>query len=151
MLEKIDTWIGKTLFVPPIVRFCQWSGWSQYLVHNFLYLIGSYMMLMAVMAKGESAVLEFFVALVLTVKIGRDPEYKGYESRFLRYSFIVISVIHVIAHVTGRHILGSGPNWDLSCPVVTMWLTAEYARTIKTIPPLEDKARERKVVRVTAR
>lgn len=139
MIAAIDRWIGKTLFVPPIVRLCQCTGWSQFLVHNYLYLIGSYMLLMAALNKGESAGVTFFLALVLTVKIGRNPEYPGYESRFLRYFLIVMNCVHAYAHATGKHVFGAGPDWDMSCPVGMMWLTAEYARTIKTIPPLESK------------
>lgn len=139
MIAATDRWIGKTLFVPPIVRFCQKTGWSQFLVHNYLYLIGSYMLLLAAMAKHESQATAFFLALVLTVKIGRNPEYPGYESAFLRRSLVVVNVLHVIAHVTGKWVFLAGPNWDLSCPVALMWLTAEYARTIKTIPPLEEE------------
>jgi hypothetical protein len=136
---SLDRWIGKTLFLPLIVRFCQRTGWSQFLVHNYLYLIGSYMLLMAAMAKGESVGVTFFLALVLTVKIGRNPEYPGYESPFLRWFLIVANVMHVIAHLTGKANFLAGTNWDLSCPVPLMWLTAEYARTIKTIPPLEEE------------
>jgi hypothetical protein len=146
MIARADAWVGRTLFVPLIVRFCQRTGWSQFLVHNYLYLIGSYMLLMAAMTKHESQGVTFFLALVLTWKIGRNPEYKGYESRLLRYVFIVLNVIHATAHITGRHLLGAGPDWDLSCPVGMMWLTAEYARTIKTIPPHESEEREARFV-----
>jgi hypothetical protein len=139
MIGAIDRWVGKTLFVPLIVRFCQRFGVSQFLVHNFLYLIGSYMLLMAAMAKSGHGGAEFVLALVLTVKIGRNPEYPGYESAFLRRFFLLANVVHVAAHLAGKTLLIAGPNWDLSCPVVLMWLTAEYARTIKTIPPLEEK------------
>lgn len=137
MIAAADRWIGKTLFVPLIVRFCQRTGWSQFLVHNYLYLIGSYLLLVAALNKGEPGTVEFFLALVLTLKIGRNPEYPGYESRFLRLFLIVTNVLHAIAHVTGKPMLVAGSNWNLSCLVPLFWLTAEYARTIKTIPPLE--------------
>jgi hypothetical protein len=137
MIAAADRWIGKTLFVPPIIRFCQWSGWSQYVVHNYLYLIGSYLLLVAALNKGQSGAAEFFLALVLTVKIGRNPEYEGYESRFLRRFLILVNALHVLSHATGKPMFLAGPTWDLSCPVPVLWLTAEYARTIKTIPPLE--------------
>lgn len=138
MIAAIDRWIGKTLFVPPIVRFCQRFGVSQFLVHNYLYLIGSYMLLIAAIEKNEAVGTTFVLALILTIKIGRNPEYEGHESRFLRYFLIFTNVIHVAAHVTGKHVLWAGYDWDMSCPVGFMWLAAEYARTIKTIPPLED-------------
>lgn len=150
MLGSVDRWIGKNLFIPPIVRFCQWSGWSQFAVHNYLYLIGSYMLLAAAIAKGSGG-FEFVLALAFTWKIGRDPEYPGYESPLLRFVFIVIFPIHVASHVMGKPFLFAGPDWDLSCPVSLMWLAAEYARTIKTIPPLEsEKPASQQLVEVRA-
>jgi hypothetical protein len=150
--NRIDTWIGKTLFVPLIVRFCQKSGWTQFAVHNYLYLIGSYMLLVAAMAKGKGEAMPFVLALILTIKIGRDPQYPGYESKFLRWCFILTTPVHVLSHLTGEPLLFAGPDLDLSCPVSLMWLTAEYARTIKTIPPLEsEKPASQQVVAVKAR
>jgi hypothetical protein len=138
MIAAADRWIGRALFVPPIVRFCQWSGWTQYAVHNFLYLLGSYMLLAAAIVKGEGESLAFALALIFTVLVGRDPGYAGSESPFLRRFFIVLFPMHAYSHVTGEPFLLAGPDWDLSCPVSLMWLAAEYARTIKTIPPLEE-------------
>jgi hypothetical protein len=137
-LARLDAWVGRALFVPLIVRFCQWSGWSQFAVHNYLYLIGAYMLLAAYIQKGSGGQLAFVLAFVLTWKIGRNPGYRGEESKFLRRAFLVLEAFHVAAHVTGEPFLLAGPDWDLSCPVSLMWLAAEYARTIKTIPPLEE-------------
>ena len=45
------------------------------------------------------------------------------------------------AGITPGGFLFWGVNWDASCPVGLIILAAEYALTIKTIPPLPDKRR----------
>ena len=149
-VRGVDTWVGKTMFVPLIVRFCQRSGWTQFHVHNFLYLIGSYMLLMASLAKGpDDAGLAFAMALVFTFKCGRDPGYSGEPSTFLRFALLVLVPLHMLSHVLGKPLIFSGPDWDTSCPIGVMWLFAEYARTIKTIPPTEDRSTSPKPTEAT--
>jgi hypothetical protein len=140
MIGAIDRWIGKTLFVPLIIRACQRTGLTQYRFHNYAYLVGSYLLVAAALAKEpDSAGLVLAFAVLLTVMYGRNPDYEGYESPFLRRLFIATNILHIIAHVTGRKMLLAGTDWDWSCPVGLLWLAAEYARTIKTIPPLESQ------------
>lgn len=139
MIGAIDCWVGRTLFVPLIIRVCQRLRISQYRFHNYGWLIGAYLQLAAAMAKGEGQSLAFAIALVLTILYGRNLDHQGHDSPAMRWFLLVGNVVHIAAHVTGRHILFCGPNWDLSCPILLIWLAAEYARTIKTIPPPEER------------
>jgi hypothetical protein len=41
ILTDIDLWIGKTLFVPPIVRLCQLTGQSQFAVSRLFWFIAA--------------------------------------------------------------------------------------------------------------
>jgi len=138
-MERLDHWIGRTLFVPIIIRFCQWSGWSQYSLYDYLWLLGSYALLIASAEDGVgAAIIPFAFALYLTVNLGFSAKYQRHESPFSRRLLLIVNAAHVLAHITGKTMILAGPNWDLSCSTLLMWLTAEYALTIKTIPPLPE-------------
>lgn len=139
MIRAIDHWIGKTLFVPIIIRVCQKAGITQYAFHNYGYLIWSYLILSAALNTGKSIGLALFVATFFTVLVGLNPAREGAPSPFMRGWWLILETIHIIAHVTGDKFLFADANWDMSCPATMIALFAEYARTIKTIPPLEAK------------
>ncbi len=40
-LARMDLWIGKTLFVPPIVRFCQLTRQSQFAVSRLFWFVAA--------------------------------------------------------------------------------------------------------------
>jgi hypothetical protein len=40
-VAKIDLWVGKTLFVPPIVKLCQLTRQSQYAVSRLFWFIAA--------------------------------------------------------------------------------------------------------------
>jgi hypothetical protein len=41
MFERVDTWVGKTLFVPLIIRICQHLGCTQYRVNRVCWFIAA--------------------------------------------------------------------------------------------------------------
>lgn len=95
ILTDIDLWIGKTLFVPPIVRLCQLTGQSQFAVSRLFWFI---------------AALDGF-----------------YRSETL-VSSIVFGLMSLFMMLTA-----------LSIEFWVFVLIAEYAATIRTIPPRQNK------------
>src|SRR5688500_3274705 len=41
LFTKLDTWVGKTLFIPPIIRFCQATRQSQFAVSRFFWFVAA--------------------------------------------------------------------------------------------------------------
>lgn len=40
-LAEVDHWVGKTLFVPPIIKFCQLTRQSQYACSRLFWFVVS--------------------------------------------------------------------------------------------------------------
>ena len=142
MWEKIDTWVGKTLFVPIIIRICQKTGINQYYFHRICWALAWFIWLY----RSDSiflTVLCSFFAMFAIIGLALWPDSpKGVTSmRFLRMMWLVLlclNLVDPVLHVMfgeGIRVHGSGIITNVSI------LFAEYAATIKTIPPLEDKVR----------
>lgn len=136
-LTQIDLWIGKTFFLPPIIKFCQLTGQSQFAVSRLLWFIaaldGFYRadnLFSSIMFGGMS------IVLMVTASMRADmPTYSSVLFRMLSLGFFVLDLIK--GANTG--------NW-LGAEFWLFVLTAEYASTIRTIPPRETKKSAAKII-----
>lgn len=144
IFERLDHWLGKTLFVPVIIRICQRAGMTQYRFHRYgLFAAGLYGVGFSEgwLAKGLFAFIALIFCLGATL-LGDMPEKPS--ARFWRLLPVFMLVLLAALLVpTGK------------VPITTgFWLLcafAEYALTIKTIPPLEAKEPKKTRVMATAK
>ena len=137
-LQAIDLWIGKTLFVPPIVRFCQLTRQSQYAVSRLFWfaaaLDGFY--------RAEtlfSAILFGALSIVMMVTASLRADAPTRSSMWFRMLALLFLVLDVAAGAATGKWAGT-EFWVLV-------LIAEYAATIRTIPPLEARKRAAQATR----
>ena len=126
--DKIDAWIGKTLFIPPIIKLCQLTRQTQFAVSRLFWFIaaldGFYRantLFSSILWGGMSVVM-----MITATKRADRPTASFMLLRLLSLLFLVIDVTE--AATTGK--------WA----GVEFWvfvLIAEYAATIRTIPPTE--------------
>lgn len=144
MLREADAWIGKRLFVPPIIRFCQVTGMTQHAFCRYgwmvagLWLIGfSWYEMDWVMKAIMITVCVFQIAVAaLSRPEGEEPD------RYWLRAFLWLSML---IDVIGVFVIGAGEAIDLHDGFTIIALFAEYAATIKTIPPKETKEAKRKL------
>lgn len=136
MLAHIDAWIGRTLFVPLIIRLCQRTGQTQHAVSRLFWFLsaldGLYhadTMVAAVLFGAVS------VVMMVTAALRADqPTRSLMPFRLLAVAFLALDLIDGIVR---SHWAG-----------VEFWLLvliAEYAASIRTIPPAETKKRAARV------
>ena len=129
-LTNIDLWIGKTLFVPPIIRFCQLTGQSQFAISRLFWFIaaldGFYRadtLVSSVIFGGMS------VVMMLTASLRADmPTRSSMWFRMLALGFFALDLLQ-----------GARTGEWLGTEFWAFVLIAEYAATIRTIPPREAK------------
>ena len=125
ILAKVDQWVGKTLFLPPIIKFCQLTRQSQFACSRLFWFIaaldGFYRaqtMFSSILWGGMS------VVMMLTASRRADiPNQSFILFRLLGIVFLVFDVLSGL--LNGK--LGGAEFWLLV-------LIAEYASTIRTLP-----------------
>lgn len=130
-LTRVDFWIGRTLFVPPIILFCRLTQQSQFAVSRLFWFIAaldgfyqSQTWVSLILFGGLS------IFMMLTAALRADmPTFSVISIRLLAMTalLIYVGVGVVTAEWTG----------------IEFWifvLIAEYASTIRTLPP-RDKQR----------
>jgi hypothetical protein len=132
---KIDHWIGKTLFVPPIIKLCQLTRQTQFAVARLFWFIaaldGLYhaeTVLGMVLWGGLSLFMMFTAA-----RRADSPTVSFMFFRLLAVSLLGLDLVRSFA--TGEW--GGTEFWIFV-------LVAEYAATIRTIPPRETAGPERR-------
>lgn len=132
-LAKIDSWIGKTLFIPPIIKLCQVTRQSQFAVSRLFWFIaaldGFYRaetLFASILWGGLSVIM-----MITATRRADAPTMSFMFFRMLGVLFLILDLLSSAA--TG---LWAGVEfWVLV-------LIAEYAATIRVIPPPESaKAR----------
>lgn len=126
--SKIDQWVGKTLFVPPIIKLCQLTRQSQFAVSRLFWFItaldGFYhadTLFSSVLWGGMS------VWMMITASQRADhPTASFMFFRMLGVLFLALDLVK--GAVTGEW--AGSEFWFLV-------LIAEYASTIRTVPPRE--------------
>ncbi|HEV2079883.1 MAG TPA: hypothetical protein VGR19_08325 [Allosphingosinicella sp.] len=132
---KLDQWIGKTLFIPPIIKLCQVTRQTQFAVSRLFWFIaaldGFYhadTLFLSILWGGMSVLM-----MVTATRRADSPTASFMFFRMLALVFLVLDLLKGAA--TGE--------WA----GVEFWvlvLTAEYAATIRTVPPA-DVARQKAI------
>jgi hypothetical protein len=127
-LSGIDRWVGQTLFIPPIIKLCQVSGQSQFAISRLFWFIVALDQLRLADTFAEQVIAGLFsVVMMLTASLRADmPAYSMRWFRLLALALLMLDILHGI----------KAGQWE----GVEIWLLilfAEYAATIRTIPPHE--------------
>lgn len=132
-------WVGKTLFLPPIIKLCQLTRQSQFAVSRLFWFIaalnGFYRaetLFVSVLFGGLSLVM-----MVSASMRADSPTQSFVWFRILAMVMLLLDLLHGAA--TGEW---AGTEFWVFV------LIAEYASTIRTIPPLEDKKAQKAAVSV---
>lgn len=125
---EIDQWTGKTLFVPPIIKLCQVTRQSQFAVARLFWFIAA----LDGLYNAETLVgktLWAGISVVMMFTAARRADRPTASFRFFRLLGIMLLVLNILRGAATREWAG-----------VEFWilvLIAEYASTIRTIPPLQ--------------
>jgi hypothetical protein len=129
LFSKIDSWIGRTLFVPPIIKLCQLTRQSQFAVSRLFWFVaaldGFYhaeTLFSSILWGGMSALMMFTAT--------QRADHPTTSFMFLRLLAVVFFAVDVLkGSLTGEW--AGIEFWPLV-------LVAEYASTIRVVPPRED-------------
>lgn len=132
MISRIDIWIGKTFFVPPIIKLCHLTRQSQYAVARLFW----FMAMLSGLYRAENMIDYVIfglgsVFMMLTASLRADRPTRS--QRWFRMFAVGSFVMKVISSVASGIFLG-----------IEFWffvLIAEYAATIRTLPPRETKGK----------
>jgi hypothetical protein len=125
---EVDQWIGKTLFVPPIIKLCQLTRQSQFAVSKLFWFIAA----LDGLYRADTPVMYVIwggLCLFMMITASRRADSPTMSSVFFRLLAIVILTLDLLKGVTAGEWAGS-EFW-------VFVLIAEYAATIRTIPPKE--------------
>jgi hypothetical protein len=131
-LTEIDHWIGKTLFLPPIIKLCQLTRQSQFAVSRLFWFIAA----LDAFYRAEtlfSSVLWGGMSIVMMVLAARRADTPTASFMFFRLLAVVMLILDIGKGATS----GSWAGFEFWLFV----LVAEYASTIRTIPPRRKSGR----------
>jgi len=131
-LVDIDVWIGKTLFVPPIIKLCQITRQSQYAVSRLFWFLTALDQLRIATSLASQIIAGLFsLFMMFTASLRADMP--AFSMRWFRMFALCFLILDVFSGVVSGEWRG-----------VEIWvlvLFAEYAATITTIPPSELKSK----------
>ena len=139
ILNRIDAWLGKTLFHPPIILLCQVTRQSQYAIYRAMWFLVACHATYFSMRDGSGwgwLLFVWFWTITTFISASIYPDRPVQSWGGFRVIMWIFLVIGVMASSTLGYIT-SGTVRNI------MILFAEYAATIKTIPPR--KTREKRV------
>ena len=147
MIRRLDQWIGKHIFHPPIIWICQRTGFSQYQLSRYLAWIGVAIFLVICPRSSWSDFLLFtLIAIILVVRtillgVGSDRPMQSLGStRFIALFAIAYNLLRITVIFVGYKYV-SFEDLYLAGSFLIM-ATAEYALTITTIPPHKNKKKK---------
>lgn len=139
MIRRIDAWIGLRLFHPPVIWICQRARITQWAFYRYGWWIYA---LWALWRDDHSSAVETVMlvafALIRTLSAGLSLNSPAPQSLLLRYLLWVTGFWILLPPITHRDLEALGMQ--------LLILAAEYATTIRTIPPRkkrEDAIRRR--------
>lgn len=126
--KKIDHWIGKTLFVPPIIKLCQITRQSQFAVSRLFWFIAA----LDGFYRADTlfgSILWGGISIIMMVSAARRADSPTVSFMFFRLMAVFLLAIDLIKSAATGEWAG-----------IEFWifvLVAEYAAIIRTIPPKE--------------
>ena len=119
---SIDSWVGRTLFIPPIIKLCQVSGQSQFAVSRlFWFIVALDQLRIAETLAGRIVAGIFSILMMLSASLRADmPAYSTRGFRIIAMALLALDVFHGVA----------SRDW-LGVEIWILILFAEYAATIR--------------------
>ena len=133
---KVDHWIGRTLFVPPIIKFCQLTRQSQFAVSRMFWFIAA----LDGFYRAETlsgSVLWGGISVMMMIGATRRADVPTASFLLFRLFAIVLLVLDLLRGAAIGEWAG-----------IEFWLfvlIAEYAAIIRTIPPREERKSAKQV------
>jgi hypothetical protein len=135
LFTTIDLWIGKTLFVPPIIKLCQLTRQSQFAVSRLFWFIAA----LDGFYRAESllwSILWGGMSVLMMISATQRADHPTASFMFFRLLALVFLLLDVLeGAVTGKW--AGAEFW-------VFVLIAEYAATIRTLPPRESRSKAAK-------
>jgi hypothetical protein len=134
---KVDHWIGKTLFVPPIIKLCQLTRQSQFAVARLFWFIAALDGLYRAETVLGQVIWGGFSLVMMVTASSRADRPTGSFMFFRLLAVLLLGLDLVRGVATG--------GWA----GIEFWifvLLAEYASIIRTIPPRKAAEMADKVV-----
>jgi hypothetical protein len=128
LFTEIDHWIGKTLFVPPIIQLCQLTRQSQFAVSRLFWFIAALDSFYRADTLFSSVIWGVF-SIVMMITASRRADTPTTSFMFFRLLGLVLLTLDLLKGAFAGEWAGS-EFWFLV-------LVAEYAATIRTLPPRE--------------
>jgi hypothetical protein len=135
-VTEIDVWVGRTLFVPPIIKFCQLTRQSQYAVSRLFWFITALDQL-RIATSLTSQIIAGLFSLFMMVTASLRADMPAFSMRWFRMMALALLVLDVASS------LSSG-TWR-GVEIWVLVLFAEYAATITNLPPAEDRKRAKQL------
>ncbi len=142
MFARLDAWLAKYAFHPPIIWFCQITRQTQYAASRLFWFTAMLMMFY----RASSLWAQVFMGLMClsgmlsaSLRANEHTESWSVMRRIWLCLAVLDTSLFVLCVIYDEKVGGASLNVAIDIVV----LFAEYAATIKTIPPR--KTRERKV------
>src|SRR5690242_12284096 len=123
-LASVDVWIGRTLFLPLIIKFCQLTHQSQFAVSRLFWFLaaldGFYQS-----DSWFSSILFGVMSVIMMLTASLRADMPTYSTRGFRMLTVALLLLDVVMGVIGGDWRG-----------IEFWflvLIAEYAATIRTL------------------
>jgi hypothetical protein len=131
VLTEFDAWLGKTLFLPPIIKMCQITRQSQFAVSRLFWFVAALDGFWRADTLFSSILFgALSVVMMLTASLRADLPTRS--SLLMRMLGVLLLALDLAAGaITGRW--AGAEFWFIV-------LVAEYAATIRTIPPRETRS-----------
>lgn len=124
--SKVDHWIGKTLFVPPIIKLCQLTRQSQFAISRLFWFIAA----LDGFYRADTLVSSLLwggMSVIMMITASRRADNPTASFRFFRMLGVVFLAFDLVKGAATGEWAGS-EFWIFV-------LIAEYAATIRTVPP----------------
>jgi len=147
MFDRFDAWLGKTAFHPPIIWFCQVTRQTQYAVSSLLWFAA----MLCLFYKADSfwwQVMTGIMCVAGMVNAGLMADAVTESWSIIRKVWIIQTALDMTLFLIVVYV-GMESEAALNLTIDVLVLSAEYAATIKTIPPR--KTREKKAAGRLAR
>ncbi len=128
IFAKIDAWVGKTLFIPPIIRLCQATRQSQFAVSRLFWFIAA----LDGFYRAETLFSSFLwggMSVLMMITATKRADHPTASFMIFRMLGVLLLIVDVVKAVSTGQWAGV-EFWPLV-------LVAEYAATIRTVPPSE--------------